>query len=148
MRGASWILGVTCLLALGTSARQQPAATPTNTTDGCSAELRPYVRTALYTDRTNPNSRDGRISDREFRSFVDQVLLKHFTAGGTVPNQGWWRAPNGKTDGGPGQTMVLLAPIAELEPHRAAVRVVIAEYKQRYRQQSVLWEEDRVCAAF
>ncbi|HUR36370.1 MAG TPA: DUF3574 domain-containing protein [Terriglobales bacterium] len=149
MHRASWIVLVIFLLALGTSAWQQPAAAPSAPAPTCAAELRPYVRTALYADRMNPNSRGGRISDREFRSFVDQVLVKHFPAGGTIiPNQGWWRAPNGKTDGAPGQTMVMLAPVAELESHRAAVRIVIAEYKQRYQQQSVLWEEDRVCAAF
>lgn len=106
----------------------------------CPAPLVPHLRTALYT---------GAIPDTAWQKFMAEVLVQHFPAGGSVfENTGWWRRPNGTLYRNAGKTLVILAPVADTEAHRAAVRVVIAEFKRRFNQQSVGWEEGRVCAGF
>lgn len=115
--------------------RQQPRPVAT-----CPAPLEPHLRTALYT---------GAIPDTAWHRFVGEVVVQHFPAGGSAfENTGWWRRPNGTLYRNSGKTLVILAPVADTEAHRAAVRAVIAEFKRRFKQQSVGWEEDRVCAGF
>ena len=115
----------------------------------CPPPLEPYLRTSLYVDRSNRNDPSGRLTDDEWQRFVDSVLLRYFPAGGSIfANSGWWRRPNGTTGGGPGRTLVVLAPVADSVAHRESVRAVIAEYKTRYGIQSVLWEESHACVAF
>jgi hypothetical protein len=138
------------LLMAGTLGCAQPAPAPVVPMAlACPPPLEPYIRTALYVDRSNRNDPSGRLTDEEWQCFVDTVLLRHFPAGGTVfSNAGWWRRPDGTTGGGPGRTLVVLAPLTEATAHRAAVQTVIAEYKARYGVRSVLWEEGQTCAAF
>ncbi len=115
----------------------------------CAGPLQPYLRTSLYMDRSDPKAPSGRITNDEWQRFVDDTLLEHFPAGGTVfANTGWWRRPNGTTGGGVGMTLVVLAPGSEATLHRKAAQAVIEKFKKRYSQRSVLWEEDQVCAAF
>ena len=115
----------------------------------CPPTLEPYLRTSLYMDRSNRNDPSGRLTDDEWQGFVDEILLRHFPAGGTIfLNSGWWRRPDGSTGGGPGRTLVVLSPVSEAESHRSAVGAVIAEVKARYGHRSVLWEEGRVCVTF
>lgn len=134
--------------AIGGEAAQQEASAPAPAA-ACPGALQPYVRTSLYMDSSDPKARTGRITDREWQRFIDDTLLLHFPAGGTVfANSGWWRRPNGTTGGGVGMTLVVLAPVGEGTQHREAARAVIEKFKKRYSQQSVLWEESQVCAAF
>jgi hypothetical protein len=117
--------------------------------DSCNTPLEPYLRIDLYTDRSNRNHPSGRLTDEEWKTFVEEVLVKHFPAGGTVfENSGWWRRPNGTTFHGVGRTMIMLVPRDDVRPDRAAVREVIAQIKSRYGPSSVGWEERWVCAAF
>ena len=118
-------------------------------TVACAAPLQPWIRTSLYTDKSNPKDPSRRISDEEWQRFVDAVLLPHFPTGGTIyENSGWWRRPNGSRGGGQGRTLVMLAPASQIQLHRAAVRAVIDSVKQRYSHQSVGWEEGWACVAF
>lgn len=115
----------------------------------CPEGLKPFLRTSLYTDRSNRNSPTGKLTDAEWQKFVDDVLIRHFPAGGTVyPNVGWWRRPNGSIGGGSGHTIVVLAPQAEIQVHREAVKEVIREIKTRHGHLSVGREESTVCAGF
>lgn len=115
----------------------------------CAAPLKPFLRAALYMDRSNRNAPSGRLTDEEWERFVDDVLVRHFPAGGTMfTNSGWWRRPDGSRTGGDGKTLVMLVRASEARSHRAAVQAVIDEIKKRYGHRSVLWEEDWVCAAF
>jgi hypothetical protein len=119
------------------------------TVTSCQEPLKPHLRTSLYMDRINLNSSSRWISDKEWRGFVDEVLQRHFPAGGTIyANSGWWRRPDGGRDGGKGQTLVILAAVSEGEAHAKAVKAVIGEVKTRYGHHSVLWEQDQVCATF
>lgn len=115
----------------------------------CVEGLKPFLRTTLYTDRSNRNSPTGKLNDAEWQAFVDDVLLKHFRRGGTVySNIGWWQRPNGTVGGGPGHTIVVLAPAEEVTARREAVKAVINEIKTRHGHLSVGWEESWVCAGF
>lgn len=115
----------------------------------CDAPLQPHLRVDLYTDRSNRNAPSGRLTDDEWKRFVEEVLVKHFPDGGTVlENSGWWRRPNGTTFHGLGRTLIMLIPLNEVQSDRSAVRTVISEIKRRYGPSSVGWEEDWVCAAF
>jgi hypothetical protein len=147
MRGGVVIATMAALAAVAGCSRPRPDRT--TPMGPCVAPLEPYVRTSLYVDRSNRNDPSGRLTDEEWQRFVDTVLLRYFPAGGSmIANAGWWRRPDGSTGGGPGRTLVVLAPLADTLPHREAVQAVIAEYKRRYGVRSVLWEESRSCAAF
>jgi len=130
-------------------APKQPALAPRVQAVACNSPLAPHLRVDLYTDRSNRNAPSGRLTDEEFKAFVEQVLVKHFPTGGTImENSGWWRRPNGTTFHGLGRTFVVLIPEKEVQPERVAIRAVISEIKTRYGPRSVGWEEDWVCAAF
>lgn len=117
--------------------------------DSCVAPLEPHLRIDLYTDRSNRNHPTGRLTDEEWKKFVEEVLIEHFPVGGTVlENSGWWRRANGTTFHGVGKTLIMLVPQKDVRPDRASVRAVIAEIKSRYGPSSVGWEERWVCAGF
>ena len=132
--------------ACATSPGEQPTApSPLS----CVAPLQPYLRVDLYTDKSNRNAPSGRLTDEEWKTFIEEVLVPNFPDGGTIlENAGWWRRPNGTTFHGLGRTLVILIPTDAVQPDRASVRAVIAEIKKRYGPSSVGWEEKWVCAAF
>jgi len=126
--------------ALAACATTRPASLPADPLLSCPAPLQPYLRTALYT---------GAVADSAWHQFLSEVLIQHFPVGGSVfENTGWWRRPDGTMYRNVGKTLVVLAPVTEIEQHRTAVRAVIAAFKQRFNHRSVGWEEDRVCAGF
>lgn len=95
----------------------------------CNAPLEPYLRIDLYTDRSNRNAPSGKLTDEEWKSFVEEVLVQHFPEGGTIlDNSGWWRRPNGSTFHGNGRTLVMLVPSREVESDRTAVRSVVGRW--------------------
>lgn len=142
------VLGLLTSLLVGCATRLQGHVSDPPTVS-CLAPLQPYLRTTLYTDRSNRNDPSGRMSDDEWQRFVDEILVRHFPVGGTMySNTGWWRRPDGSTGGGTGRTIVLLVSISELQAHRSSVRAVIDEIKRRFGHQSVGWEEEWVCVSF
>lgn len=115
----------------------------------CGAPLQPYLRTAVYLDRSNTKDPLHPYSPEEWERFIQEVLVRFLPDGGSVfDHTGWWRRPNGTTFRGIGRTLVVLAPESATQAHRAAVKSVIDAIKQRYGHQLVIWEEARVCAAF
>lgn len=113
-------------------------------TVSCPADLRPYVRTSLYMGTSRYFAGDG------WKRFTEEVLVKHLPAGGSIieNESGWWRRPDGSTAMGGGRLLIVLAPVSEMNEHRAGVRAVIQEIKRVTGHLSVGWEEDRLCAAF
>jgi hypothetical protein len=133
-------ISVTLFGALAACAATRPAPLLADVPMSCPAPLQPYLRTALYT---------GAVADSAWHRFISEVLIEHFPVGGSVfENTGWWRRPDGTMYRNAGKTLVILAPVTETEQHRAAVRAVIAAFKQRFNHRSVGWEEDRLCAGF
>lgn len=141
LRRSFALAGISVLAAgLAGCATARPVPLPTAAPVSCPAPLQPYMRTTLYT---------GAIADTAWRRFMSEVLIEHFPAGGSVfENTGWWRRPDGTLYRNVGKTLVVLAPVTEIEQHRAAVRAVISAIKQRFNHRSVGWEEDRLCAGF
>jgi hypothetical protein len=111
----------------------------------CGERLMPYVQTSLFLDRSGPK----RISDKDWERFKQETLVQEFPAGGTVlENSGWWRASDGRIEGGKGFTVLLLAPLTDAGRHRASVERVVDVMKRKFQQKSVLREETTVCAVF
>lgn len=116
----------------------------------CGEKLLPYVQTSLFLDRmimdpTHPQ----KITDKRWKRFTEEVLMREFPAGGSVfENSGWWKSPTGRMDSAEGYTVLVTAPVAQAAEHRAAAGRVVAEIKRQFRQESVLREEEVVCAAF
>ena len=126
-----------------------PVTNPNTAGFACGEPLQPYVKASLYMGGGNRNAADRRLTEEEWARFIDDVLLEHFPAGGTIlDTEGWWQRPADSTGSNRGRMLVLLHPAADRDAFAAAVREVIAEIKQRYGHRSVLWEEARVCAAF
>lgn len=116
----------------------------------CGEKLAPYVQTSLFLDRTIMDpTRPQKITDKRWKRFTQEVLMREFPAGGSVfENSGWWKSPTGRMDSAQGYTVVVTAPVAEAAEHRAAAGRVVAEIKRQFRQESVLREEEVVCAMF
>lgn len=144
---ASWMcMGLVIAMATagGREAAQAPAAF------ACGEKLQPYVQTSLFLDRMIMRSTGPqRITDKRWRQFTQEVLMREFPAGGSVfENTGWWKSPSGRMDSSTGFTVVLTAPVAAAAEHRAAAERVVAEVKRQFGHESVLREEEVVCAAF
>lgn len=128
----------------------EPAQTLTSSAFACGEKLAPHVQTSLFLDRTildrtNPQ----KISDKRWNRFTQEILMREFPAGGSVfENRGWWKSPTGRLDSGEGYMVVVTAPVAQAAEHRAAAGRVVEEIKRQFRQESVLREEEVVCAAF
>ena len=111
--------------------------------------MKPYIQTSLFMDRTTLDQPPQRSTDKRWRRFTQEVLVREFPAGGSVfANSGWWRSPTGRMDSGEGYMVVVTAPVAQAAEHRAAAGRVVEEIKRQFRQESVLREEEVVCAAF
>lgn len=149
MKRTLMVMGVISMLLVGGYSSDGVQSAQAAQVNSCKEPLQPYIRASLYMDRSDPKAPSRRISDEEWQGFVDDVLLRHFPAGGTIyANSGWWRRPDGTTGGGKGQTLVILAPASEGDSQAKAVKAVISEVKKRYSHRSVLWEQDQVCAMF
>jgi len=115
---------------------QQPTFSP------CGPAGTAHVRTTLYFGLTRPS---GRVSEDEWRTFLRQQVTPRFPGGLTVcgvPRIPW---------------IVVLASVAteaEANVHddtalaRATLGELVTAYKQRFEQESVLWESSSVCATF
>lgn len=115
----------------------------------CTPPMTPYLHTNIYFDRSNTRDPLHPFSEAEWERFIDEVLVRHLPAGGTVfDNTGWWRRPNGTTFRGIGRTLVVLAPVADSSAHRAGAVAVVNAIKSQYGHRVVIREETRVCAVF
>jgi hypothetical protein len=103
-----------------------------------------YVRTTLY---FGLNRKAGNISATQWKSFLREEVTPRFPQGLTVWEAGGqWRRADGTIVRE--RSKVLLLVHDDSAPVRDAVSAIIGRYKQRFEQESVLWETARVCAAF
>ena len=117
---------------------QQPAFSP------CGPDGIAHVRTTLYFGLTRPS---GRVSEDEWRTFLRQQVTPRFPDGLTVwEAQGQWRRSDGRISRERSKVLLLVHDDTVLA--RATLGEIVTAYKQRFEQESVLWESSSVCATF
>jgi hypothetical protein len=111
---------------------------------GCGPGGRAFVRTSLYFGLSRPT---GPVDDVEWQEFLREEVTPRFPDGLTVwEAAGQWRGPNARIVQERAKVLLLVhdgKPKANL-----ALAQVVARYKSRFQQESVLWESARVCATF
>ena len=133
--------GLAALVLLG-SARDSLA---TQGQAGCRTPLQAWTQIELHLGRDI--STGGIVSERAFRRFVDEVVTPRFPDGlGIIDFNGQYRHGNGVIVHEPSKLLTILVPDAAAVAWK--VRQVIAAYKRRFRQESVLHAEIPVCIAF
>ncbi|MCM0020813.1 MAG: DUF3574 domain-containing protein [Tagaea sp.] len=113
----------------------------------CPPGLTPGAALDLYFGRGidgNPRA----VSDAAWRGFVEEVLIREFPDGSTgVDAEGtWFSRRQGRTIVERSKVVTLIVPDARAADDR--VGRLIAEYKRRFDQDSVLRVERAVCFAF
>jgi len=109
----------------------------------CNPTSAPQLRTTLYFGLARPK---GSVSELEWQIFLRDEVTARFPEGLTVwEAAGQWRRPDGVVD--QERSKVLLLVHADTPTARSAVQTVIAAYRKRFEQESVLWETARVCVA-
>lgn len=97
-----------------------------------------YVREELYFGLARA---EGRVSDDEWGEFLSSFVTPRFPSGLTVVRaRGQYRMDSGTIIGEDTQLLILLyQPVAALRREReGAIQEIIAEYKRRFAQESVL----------
>jgi len=109
----------------------------------CSSSSAPQLRTTLYFGLARPN---GSVSELEWQIFLRDEVTSRFPNGLTVwEAAGQWRRPDGRVDHEQSKVLLLVHP--DTAAARSAVQAVISGYRQKFDQESVLWETARVCVA-
>jgi hypothetical protein len=109
----------------------------------CGSASAQQLRTTLYFGLARPK---GQVSELEWQIFLRDAVTPSFPDGLTVwEAAGQWRREDGVIDHE--RAKVLLLVHADTAAARSAVQKVIATYRQKFEQESVLWETTRVCVA-
>jgi hypothetical protein len=140
MMGLALAVFVTGLLAGST---WQTYAAQTGNDPACGAASMPQVRTTLYFGMARPK---GSVSELEWQLFLRDEVTTRFPEGLTVWNaEGQWRGAAGTIDHEQSKVLLLVHP--DTAAARQAVQAVITQYRQKFDQEGVLWEEAGVCVA-
>lgn len=112
----------------------------------CPAPSRPFIQVDLYFGRDIAGS--GEVSDVQWTRFLDEEVTPRFPAGLTVFDaRGQYRdTATGRIDRERSKRLTIL--VDDMPASRPKFDAVVAAYKTRFRQQSVLRVDAPVCAAF
>ena len=103
----------------------------------------PQVRTTLYFGLARPN---GSVTELEWQIFLRDEVTRRFPDGLTVwEAEGQWRTAAGGIDHEQSKVLLLVHP--DTAAARQSVLAVIEAYRKTFEQESVLWENARVCVA-
>ena len=109
----------------------------------CGSSSTPQLRTTLYFGLARPK---GSVPELEWQMFLRDEVTPRFPAGLTVwEAEGQWRTPQGSLDHEQSKVLLLVHPDTEAARH--SVQALIEVYRKKFEQQSVLWENARVCVA-
>ena len=109
----------------------------------CGVASAPQLRTTLYFGLARPK---GTVTELEWQLFLRDEVTRRFPDGLTVWNaEGQWRTPAGSIDHEQSKVLLLVHP--DTAEARQSVLAVIEAYRKTFEQQSVLWENARVCGA-
>ena len=126
----------------GSNGYQSPA--PSAAAPACAASGTAYTRTTLYFGLARPA---GTISAKEWKAFVREEVTPRFPQGFTTWEAlGQWQSETGRITRERSKVLLLVHP--DTAPVRESIAALIATYKKRFQQESVLWETAGVCAAF
>ena len=93
------------------------------------------MRTTLYFGLARPK---GSVSELEWQMFLRDEVTARFPEGLTVwEANGQWRRPDGKIEHEGSKVLLLVQP--DTTAARSAVQAVIAQYRQKFDQESVMW---------
>src|SRR4051794_38281474 len=102
---------------------------------GCRAPLGPWTEIDLYLGRDIAG--DGIVTEAEFRRFLSEVVTPRFPDGLSVLDvAGQFRDSQGRIVREPSKLLVVLVPDASAAAGK--VGRIIAAYKERFHQESVL----------
>ena len=111
----------------------------------CRLDEQRLVRDTLYFGASLPGG--GEIDDRAWQQFENDTLTPAFAQGYTVTAaNGVWRGDDGRVTHE--ATRVAVVVHADTAEWAAKLRHVVASYRDRFHQQSVLHEYGVVCARF
>jgi hypothetical protein len=109
----------------------------------CGVASAAQVRTTLYFGLARPK---GSVTELEWQIFLRDEVTRRFPDGLTVwEAEGQWRTPAGSIDHEQSKVLLLVHP--DTAAARQSVQAVIEAYRKTFEQQSVLWENARVCVA-
>ena len=135
------MVGAVVVMA-GCARQASPSTTPS---PSCAIGDTSLVRDVLYFGRNRPGG--GAVTDEEWQTFLDQVLTARFPAGLTVvAATGQWKGKSGLVEQERSEVVTVFH--SGDEAARRAVMEVVAEYKQRFRQEAVLRERMPTCVRF
>jgi len=128
---------------LGSVFVPQAATQSRSVTEQCGASSGAQVRTTLYFGLARPK---GSVSELDWQMFLRDEVTARFPDGLTVWDaSGQWRGSNGQIEHEGSKVLLLVHP--DTATARSSVQSVIAQYRKKFDQESVLWETAHVCVA-
>ncbi|MEO5561649.1 MAG: DUF3574 domain-containing protein [Dokdonella sp.] len=112
---------------------------------GCRLDEQLALRDTLYFGRSIPGG--GDVDEAAWQRFENETLLRAFPRGYTMLDaHGHWRGTVGAPIGEASRIIILVH--GDDATSEAAVRNVVARYRDTFKQESVLRERAAVCATF
>jgi hypothetical protein len=130
-------------VVLGGAIAPPAVAQDTSSHAPCGASSAAQLRTTLYFGLARPT---GSVSELEWQIFLHDEVTSRFPEGLTVwEATGQWRRPDGQIERERVKVLLLIHPDSPVA--HSAVQSLIAQYRQKFDQESVLWETAHVCVA-
>jgi hypothetical protein len=130
-------------VVLGSAFAPQAVAQEPTVNAQCGASSGAQVRTTLYFGLARPK---GSVSELEWQMFLRDEVTARFPEGLTVwEANGQWRRSDGQLEHEGSKVLLLVHP--DTAAARSSVQLVISQYRQKFEQESVLWETAHVCVA-
>ena len=139
---ATFVLAAAAAIAVtGCASGPDPVLVPART---CARGQQPMRSELLYFGAAMPQ---GMVSAEDWRRFVDEVVTPHFPDGLTAwPASGQWRSADGTLLHEASWVLEIVhAPDVASD---TAIVEIVAAYKQRFRQESVLRVSSDACVTF
>lgn len=130
-------------VVLGTTFAPQAATQESTINAQCGTSSAAQLRTTLYFGLARPT---GSVSELDWQIFLRDEVTARFPEGLTVwEASGQWRRADGQIEHEGSKVLLLVHP--DNAAARSSVQAVIARYRQKFDQESVLWETAQVCVA-
>lgn len=129
--------------ALGSAVARESPAQASSGAAQCGTASVAQLRTTLYFGLARPT---GAISELDWQLFLRDDVTARFPEGLTVwEASGQWRRADGQIEHEGSKVLLLVHP--DTAAARSSVQAVITRYRQKFDQESVLWETAQVCVA-